>query len=203
MTGFRRSVARILTGRITNSVDVPVVEQRARRRPARVPNWYGRAVMRGSSGAWARTDAARPGRHGRPQGATSRRLCRRQLGNVPNLANGGHRVERSLDHLGRACPARLVDRPRLEQLGMRKDDPELVVEPVEQDFTLGVARPRPRGGDGLGRPDAHAWDPDAVRPAGSPARTGCDASRHRVSAKMRIDPPAVRTYSTFPAEIQL
>ena len=29
------------------------------------------------------------------------------------------------------------------------------------------------------------------------------ASRHSVSAKMRIEPPAVLTYSTFPADIQL
>jgi hypothetical protein len=29
------------------------------------------------------------------------------------------------------------------------------------------------------------------------------ASRHSESAKMRIDPPAVRMYSTLPAEIQL
>src|SRR4051812_11041118 len=30
-----------------------------------------------------------------------------------------------------------------------------------------------------------------------------DASRHSESAKIRMEPPAVRTYSTFPAEIQL
>jgi len=34
-------------------------------------------------------------------------------------------------------------------------------------------------------------------------RDGADASRHSESEKIRIDPPAVRTYSTLPAEIQL
>jgi hypothetical protein len=34
-------------------------------------------------------------------------------------------------------------------------------------------------------------------------RDAVPGSRQSVSAKIRIDPPAVRVYSTFPAEIQL
>lgn len=68
---------------------------------------------------------------------------------------------------------------------------------------LGTRRVIDRDGDGCGRHEAHACGPDAGRLEVSAARTGCDASRHSESAKIRIDPPAVRTYSTFPAEIQL
>ena len=32
---------------------------------------------------------------------------------------------------------------------------------------------------------------------------GMAGERHSESAKIRMEPPAVRTYSTFPAEIQL
>jgi hypothetical protein len=50
---------------------------------------------------------------------------------------------------------------------------------------------------------AHTCGPDAARGSDSSGRAGDAASRHSVSAKIRMDPPAVRTYSTFPAEIQL
>ena len=44
---------------------------------------------------------------------------------------------------------------------------------------------------------------EAARESASSGRAGAAASRHSVSAKIRMDPPAVRTYSTLPAEIQL
>ena len=100
---------------------------------------------------------------------------------------------------------RHVRRLRLEQLGMREHDAELVIQLVKQQAELwirhwsvhlGVIRAKQRY--------VHAVCPVVaacvalVAPAGRAL-----ASRHSVSAKMRIDPPAVRTYSTFPAEIQL
>jgi hypothetical protein len=49
----------------------------------------------------------------------------------------------------------------------------------------------------------HACDPVVVLTAADTCRAGDAGSRHSESAKIRIAPPAVRTYSTFPAEIQL
>ena len=50
---------------------------------------------------------------------------------------------------------------------------------------------------------AHAWEPVVVRTAPLTCR-GCESgSRQSESAKMRMAPPAVRMYSTLPAEIQL
>lgn len=85
---------------------------------------------------------------------------------------------------------------------MSENDPKLVVQLVEQ-----MARLR--------------WDIrhcDASIPQISTGNHACltepaasaetdlaeaAASRHSVSAKIRIEPPAVRTYSTLPAAIQL
>lgn len=54
------------------------------------------------------------------------------------------------------------------------------------------------------RAERYAWVPDAVRSGeGSDRSVRDDGSRHSVSAKIRMEPPAVRMYSTFPAEIQL
>ena len=90
----------------------------------------------------------------------------------------------------------------LEQFRMGQDDPQLVVQLMEQPAHLGTGFERRRHGVGQVRRYVH------TRPAvcvASAARTRVDAaaSRHSVSAKIRIDPPAVRTYSTFPAAIQL
>ena len=54
------------------------------------------------------------------------------------------------------------------------------------------------------RRGTHACEPGAaVLASDSSDRAEGAASRHSVSAKIRMDPPAVRTYSTLPAEIQL
>ena len=42
-----------------------------------------------------------------------------------------------------------------------------------------------------------------VWPVLAAVSTDTPGDRHKESAKIRMDPPAVRTYSTFPAEIQL
>jgi len=97
---------------------------------------------------------------------------------------------------------RLVDGLLFEHLSVGKDDPELIVQPVEQAahfvWCLRLAHrgvPRLRG-------EIHACPRVLAAPVDAALAEGV-ASRHSVSAKMRIDPPAVRTYSTFPAAIQL
>jgi hypothetical protein len=88
-----------------------------------------------------------------------------------------------------------------EQLGLRQENSQLVVQAMKQrlkvDLRLRIS------GAGTLRRLFHACDPDAARESDSSERAGVAASRHSVSAKIRMDPPAVRTYSTFPAEIQL
>ena len=91
----------------------------------------------------------------------------------------------------------------LKQFRVCEDDAELVVQLMKQLAQIG-ARFR-RVGSGtlrLGR-HIHAWCPAVVVALGAVTRGVAAASRHSVSVKIRIDPPAVRTYSTLPAEIQL
>jgi hypothetical protein len=52
------------------------------------------------------------------------------------------------------------------------------------------------------QPEIHAGCPAGTELPGA-CRDDSPGSRQSVSAKIRIDPPAVRTYSTLPAEIQL
>jgi len=114
------------------------------------------------------------------------------------------RRAQGVKHLGhdfrRARPAVVVGRLDLQELGARQDDPQLVVQLMEQQAQLLGLR---FGSDWLAAgPPAHAWEP-VVRTAPLTWR-GCESgSRHSESAKMRMAPPAVRMYSTFPAEIQL
>lgn len=124
-----------------------------------------------------------------------------RFGLAPDLPGGSHRVEHARHDLGRPRPRCLIGRLGLEEFGMGEDDPELVVQSVKQHPQIGLRPTGPviaRGGREL----------HAALPAGScvssfvSSRAGA-ASRHRVSAKIRIEPPAVRTYSTLPAEIQL
>ena len=100
-----------------------------------------------------------------------------------DLPRRAHGVEHAGNHLRGTGAAGVVGRVHLEHFRMREDDPELIVQLMKQLPQL-----------------VHAWRPLALISLARPGRTG---SRHSESAKMRIDPPAVRTYSTFPAEIQL
>jgi hypothetical protein len=89
---------------------------------------------------------------------------------------------------------------------VREDDSELVVQAMKERLKfMGLLRLVGTGAVGRRR-QAHACEPGAVLASDdedSSERVAGAASRHRVSAKIRIDPPAVRTYSTLPAEIQL
>ena len=87
---------------------------------------------------------------------------------------------------------------------MRQHDPKLIIQAVEERLELPApsSTRRPHGRRSTGQ--SHAGDPGAALESdssGTPARE--PRQRHSVSAKIRMDPPAVRTYSTLPAEIQL
>ena len=92
---------------------------------------------------------------------------------------------------------------------MGKDDPELIVQAVKEQPEVGVdcrtitrtARVRPARVC-TGRLD-HACDPADSDAERTVAGASWPDERHSVSAKMRMDPPAVRTYSTLPLLIQL
>jgi len=89
-----------------------------------------------------------------------------------------------------------------QQLGVGENDTELIVQAMKERLELLPLRfVGPEAGDP--RREAHACEPGAVLTSDSSERAGGAASRHSVSAKIRMDPPAVLTYSTFPAEIQL
>ena len=49
----------------------------------------------------------------------------------PKLVHGGDRFERARDHLGRAGAMRFVGQPAFEQLGVREDHAELIVQSVK------------------------------------------------------------------------
>jgi hypothetical protein len=104
--------------------------------------------------------------------------------------------------LGRPLAIRSIGSLGFQQLGVGEDDTELVVQAMKERLKL---LPQRFVGPGAGDPrqEAHACEPGAVLTSDSSERAGGAASRHRVSAKIRMDPPAVLTYSTFPAEIQL
>lgn len=97
-----------------------------------------------------------------------------------NLSRRRHRVQHTEHDLSGTRATRLVARLSLDQLGVRENDPELIVQAVEQQAEI------------LGH--------EAVLHAIPAARAG---SRQSVSTKIRIEPPAVRTYSTLPPAIQL
>lgn len=98
---------------------------------------------------------------------------------------------------------RQVGRLGLEQLRMRQHDPQLVVQLMKELAKLwildgGFHSHRVRDRPGYAECSVVAACVTAFADAGR-----AFASRHSESAKIRIEPPAVRTYSTFPAEIQL
>jgi hypothetical protein len=113
----------------------------------------------------------------------------------PDFAGGGHGIEDGRHYLRGPGARHLVGHLRLEQLRVGQDDPELIVQAVEQQaevwrFVHGRSRTSRIGG----------WAHEASLLVSSCVRPG---SRQSVSTKMRTDPPAVRTYSTLPLAIQL
>src|SRR4051812_18048386 len=94
-----------------------------------------------------------------------------------------------------------------EQFRVCQHDTELIIQLVKEQTELwirdlsihsGRVPVRPGGAQAVCPVVAVCCTLGAGVPAGR-----AFASRHSESAKMRIEPPAVRTYSTFPAEIQL
>ena len=121
-----------------------------------------------------------------------------------NLAAGTHGFERGRNDLRHAGALNFVGRRELQQLRVRQDDPELVVQTMKQNAELGADGRRARPIVCRQRGRTHACVPAAgALSLSEDCELAVAGSRHNVSAKMRIDPPAVRTYSTFPAEIQL
>jgi hypothetical protein len=59
-----------------------------------------------------------------------------RLGSAADFSGRCHGVEDAGDDLGRACAARFVRRLRFEQLGVREDDAELIVQAVEQETKI-------------------------------------------------------------------
>jgi hypothetical protein len=122
------------------------------------------------------------------------------LTDLSNSPQGGMGVR---DNLGRPIAINGIGSLGFQQLGVRQRNPELIIQAVEERLELPlllrlvglrvVGRRRP----------AHTCEPGAVLASDSSERAVGAASRHSVSAKIRMDPPAVRTYSTLPAEIQL
>lgn len=97
----------------------------------------------------------------------------------------------------------LVGDLEFQEFGVGENNTELVVQLVKQRPQIGVLLCHVSAGSRRLGCAVHARSP-AVPVALTPtARLDVEASRHNVSVKMRIDPPAVRTYSTLPAEIQL
>ena len=111
-----------------------------------------------------------------------------------DFACGGHRVEHAGNDLRGTRAAHLVGGFRFEQLRVRENDSELIVEAMkEEPEVAGIFT----GGSGAILSRRHH---DASLRVSSPDRPG---SRQSVSTKIRTDPPAVRTYSTLPLAIQL
>jgi hypothetical protein len=51
----------------------------------------------------------------------------------PQLLGGAHRIEHAGDHLRRAGTRRIIGSFRLEQLGVREHDAQLIVQTVEEE----------------------------------------------------------------------
>ena len=97
----------------------------------------------------------------------------------------------------------LVHGPFLQHFRVSQDDTELVVQPVKQAAHLVRGSMLAHLGVSRVRSWAHTCPTGLAAPVDAALVVAGVASRHSVSAKMRMDPPAVRTYSTFPAAIQL
>ena len=55
-----------------------------------------------------------------------------RLGDLPDRFRSAHRIESARDELRRPCPIGVVGGLCLEQLGVGEDDPELIVQAVEE-----------------------------------------------------------------------
>lgn len=128
-------------------------------------------------------------------------LASRGFRSLTDLSNGAKGGQSAGDDLGRLFTMRSVGSLRFQQLGMGENNTELIVQAMKQGLKLLPLRFVGIRADD--RQEAHACEPGAVLASDSSERTAGAASRQSVSAKMRMDPPAVRTYSTLPAEIQL
>ena len=121
-----------------------------------------------------------------------------------DLAARAHGLERGRDNLRGTSPVRAIRRLDLEQFRVRQDDSQLIIQTMEQHTELRGQRSRVSPVVYWERRSAHAWVPAVgALSLSEDCELAVAGSRHNVSAKMRIDPPAVRTYSTLPAEIQL
>ena len=116
--------------------------------------------------------------------------------------HGRDGVDGSRDDLTGARALRLVAQPAFQQLGVGEDHPELIIQSMEQPREIGLGRIH------------RSWECSSCASARhAPLRRRSfhstlgtcvlPGSRQSVSAKMRTDPPAVRTYSTFPPASQL
>ena len=123
---------------------------------------------------------------------------------MSDLAARAHGLERGRHDLRRTSLAGAIRRLDLEQFRVREDDAQLIVQTMEQHTKLRGQRSRASPVVCWERRSAHAWVPAVgVLSLSEDCELAVAGSRHNVSAKIRIDPPAVRTYSTLPAEIQL
>ena len=122
---------------------------------------------------------------------------------MTDLSNSPQGGKGARDNLGPPIAIDGIGSLGFHQLGVREHDPELIIQAVEERLELPLLL-RLVGLAAFGRRrKAHAGEPGAVLASDSSERGVGAASRHNVSAKIRMDPPAVRTYSTLPAEIQL
>jgi hypothetical protein len=60
------------------------------------------------------------------------------FGSAPDFFRRSHRIEHALYDLFRTCTMRRVRRFRLEQLGVREHDAELIVQAMEQHTELWI-----------------------------------------------------------------
>jgi len=124
------------------------------------------------------------------------------LGSPSYLARRGHRIEHARHDLFSPPATEVVSDFGFEQFRVRQDDTQLIIQSMKQERKIrrcqrGINRCAVRP-----RRLIHAWCP-AVLSFPDSKRVDIPGSRHSVSAKIRIEPPAVRTYLTFRAAIQL
>ena len=133
-------------------------------------------------------------------------VLRRGGGTPAKFFRRAHRLERARHHLGSANATAVVGGFRLEQLGVREDDAQLIVQPVKEETQVYRF---PHDALVLTFPDLATAVQACLRSSCgghgvvSSTRSFLLGSRQRASTKIRTDPPAVRTYSIFPAESQL
>jgi hypothetical protein len=122
---------------------------------------------------------------------------------APDFAGGAHGVEDASDQLFRTCTFGVVEFPAGQQFGVCQHDAQLIIEPVKEEPEVGLDLPVFTFTDLHEGRETHAPGPAGIAGPDDIDRDDSLGSRHSESTKMRIEPPAVRTYSTFPLEIQL